>query len=92
MTLIKIGLVKLYFSPILDMFNGEIIAYNISRTPNMEQVYDILDKAFARFDTLDGLVLHTPFRSRMAIPTLRLPQALESTSDSTNYVAQRQLS
>ena len=30
-TQIKIGSVKLYLSPILDMFNGEIISYNISR-------------------------------------------------------------
>ena len=58
-TLIKIGPVKLYLSPILDMFNGEIISYNISRNPNMEQVYDMLDKAFARFDSLDGLILHS---------------------------------
>ena len=45
-TQIKIGLIKLYLSPILDMFNGEIISYNISCSPNMEQVYDMLDKAF----------------------------------------------
>ena len=41
------------------MFNGEIISYNISRSPNMEQVYDMLDKAFARFDRLEGLILHS---------------------------------
>ena len=58
-TQINIGSVKLYLSPILDMFNGEIISYNISRSPNMEQVYDMLDKAFDRFDSLDGLILHS---------------------------------
>ena len=57
-TQINIGLVKLYLSPILDMFTGEIISYNISRNPNLEQIYDMLDKAFARFDSLDGLILH----------------------------------
>lgn len=41
------------------MFNGEIISYNISRSPNIEQIYDMLDKAFARFDCLDGLILHS---------------------------------
>ncbi|MEI3341376.1 MAG: DDE-type integrase/transposase/recombinase [Coprobacter fastidiosus] len=55
----KIGSVKLYLSPILDMFNGEIISYNISRKPDMEQIYDMLDKAFTRFDSLDGLILHS---------------------------------
>ena len=57
-TLINLGPVKLYLSPRLDMFNGEIISYNITRTPNLEQIYDMLDKAFARFDSLDGLILH----------------------------------
>lgn len=56
---INIGSEKLYLSPILDMFNGEIISYNISKSPNLEQVYDMLDKAFARFDNLEGLILHS---------------------------------
>lgn len=58
-TQINIGSVKLYLSPILDMFNGEIISYNISEKPNLEQIYDMLDKAFAKFDNLDGLILHS---------------------------------
>lgn len=58
-TQINIGSTKLYLSPILDMFNGEIISYNISKSPNLKQVYDMLDKAFGKFDKLDGLILHS---------------------------------
>ena len=58
-TQINIGATKLYLSPILDMYNGEIISYNISISPNLEQVYDMLDKAFDKFDNLDGLILHS---------------------------------
>lgn len=58
-TQISIGTTKLFLSPILDMYNGEIVSYNISRSPNLEQVYDMLEKAFSKFDTLDGLVLHS---------------------------------
>lgn len=58
-TQINIGRVKLYLSPIVDMFNGEIVSYNISSSPGLEQVYDMLDKAFAKFDCLDGLILHS---------------------------------
>ena len=58
-TQINIGPAKLYLSPILDMYNGEIISYNISASPNLEQVYDMLDKAFEKFDSLDGLILHS---------------------------------
>ena len=32
---------------------------NIFSSTNLEQVYDMLDKAFARFDSLDGLILHS---------------------------------
>lgn len=58
-TQMSIGSTKLYLSPILDMFNGEIVAYNISTSPNLEQVHDMLDKAFAKFNCLDGLILHS---------------------------------
>ena len=39
---------KLYLSPIMDLFNGEIISYNISSSPNYIQIIDMLDKAFKR--------------------------------------------
>lgn len=58
-TQINIGSTKLFLSPILDMFNGEIISYSISRSPNLQQVYDMLDKAFDKFDCLEGLILHS---------------------------------
>ena len=58
-TQINIGDTKLYLSPILDMYNGEIISYNISKSPNLEQIYDMLDKAFAKYDNLDGLIIHS---------------------------------
>ena len=58
-TQINVGTTKLYLSPIVDMFNGEIVSYNISTSPNLEQIYDMLDKAFAKYDCLDGLILHS---------------------------------
>ena len=39
---------KLYLSPIMDLFNGEIISYNLSTSPNYRQVKDMLEKAFRR--------------------------------------------
>ncbi len=58
-TRINIGAVKLYLSPILDMFNGEIVSYNISRCPNLEQIYDMLDMAFDKLESTEGLILHS---------------------------------
>ena len=37
---------KLYLSPIVDLFNGEVVSYNLSRHPVFSQVVDMLKKAF----------------------------------------------
>ena len=58
-TQISIKQTKLYFSPLLDLFNEEIISYNISTTPNLEQIHDMLDKAFDKVKHLKGLIIHT---------------------------------
>ena len=50
---------KLYLSPILDMYNGEIISYNISERPHLGQVMDMLDKAFEKIPDNTGLVFHS---------------------------------
>ncbi|MGY4674714.1 IS3 family transposase, partial [Ursidibacter arcticus] len=41
---------KLYLSPIKDLFNGEIIAYDLARSPNFEQVVRMMKQAVARLD------------------------------------------
>ena len=43
---------KCYLSPILDGYNGEIISHNISKSPNLEQIRDMLNKAFNKNDNL----------------------------------------
>ena len=50
---------KLYLSPILDMHNREIISYNISKRPGYEQITDMLNKAFCKFDNLSNLIFHS---------------------------------
>lgn len=50
---------KLYLSPILDMYNGEIISYNISERPVLGQVMDMLDKAFAKIPDDTNLIFHS---------------------------------
>ena len=50
---------KVYLSPILDMYNGEIISYNISLHPTFHQTMDMLDKAFAKIPDNTGLILHS---------------------------------
>lgn len=50
---------KLYLSPILDLYNGEVIAYNISEHPNFAQTMDMLNKAFSKRANLKGLIFHS---------------------------------
>ena len=50
---------KLYFSPILDLYNCEIISYNISERPVFHQVADMLEKAFKRIPDGTKLILHS---------------------------------
>ena len=49
---------KLYFSPVLDGFNSEIIAYNLSTSPNLEQVKVMLDQAFGE-EHYENIILHS---------------------------------
>lgn len=50
---------KLYLSPILDMYNSEIVSYNISTRPNLSMVMDMLDKAFVKIPNNTNIILHS---------------------------------
>ncbi len=50
---------KLYLSPILDMYNGEIISYNISKHPVLGQVMAMLDDAFDKIPDNTQLIFHS---------------------------------
>lgn len=49
---------KLYLSPVLDGYNSEIIDFTLSRSPNLEQVKRMLEKAFPA-EKYDGMILHS---------------------------------
>jgi len=50
---------KLYLSPIIDLFNGEIISYSLSERPNFEQITEMLKKGLAKVKKHTRLVLHS---------------------------------
>ena len=49
---------KVYLSPILDGYNGEVISYNTSKSPNLELINDMLNKGF-KDKNLEGLIFHS---------------------------------
>jgi len=50
---------KLYLSPILDLYNGEIVAFETSRRPVFELVGSMLKKALAKLAPDDKPMLHS---------------------------------
>ena len=50
---------KLYLSPIIDLFNQEIISYELSERPVFNQVVMMLNKAFKKIPDNTNLILHS---------------------------------
>jgi len=50
---------KLYLSPILDLYNSELVSYSISERPVFAQIMSMLKKAFDKVPDNTGLLLHS---------------------------------
>ena len=55
----KVNEEKLYLSPIIDLFNGEVISFELSRRPVFNQILIMLDKAFKTIPNDTNLILHS---------------------------------
>lgn len=55
----NVGGEKLYLSPIMDLFNGEIVSYEIAKRPLFNMVAKMLTSAFERLVPNDRLILHS---------------------------------
>ena len=50
---------KIYLSPIIDGFNQEVKSYDISKSPNLEQINRMLNIAFEKNTNLKDLIFHS---------------------------------
>ena len=50
---------KLYLSPILDLYSGDIVTYTISDSPNLLMVTTMLEQAFQQIPDNTDLLLHS---------------------------------
>ena len=50
---------RVYLSPILDLYNGEIISYEIADRPQISMVMQMLQSAFKRLSNSDRPLLHS---------------------------------
>jgi putative transposase len=55
----NVGGEKLYLSPVLDLYNGEIVAFEMNRRPEFKLVTAMLTKAFSRLGSTDKPMLHS---------------------------------
>jgi len=55
----KVAGQKLFLSPVMDLYNGEIVAYQTSSRPVFAMVTTMLDKAFRRLRPGDTPLLHS---------------------------------
>jgi transposase InsO family protein len=55
----KVGGEKLYLSPIMDLYNGEIVAYETAKRPLYAMVGSMLRKAFTRLKEKEKPILHS---------------------------------
>ena len=58
-TQFKIGNEKVYLSPVLDLYNREIVSYSISTSPNLQQIRDMLDGLFDKLPDDARPVFHS---------------------------------
>ena len=79
---------KLYLSPVLDLYNGEIIAYEMQTRPQYTLVKNMLRKAFKRLGKHDKPVLHSDqgwqYRMRAYRRALKKRRVVQSMSRKGN--------
>jgi putative transposase len=79
----NVGGQKLYLSPVMDLYNGEIVAYQLDQRPSFELVAGMLKKALAKLGPTDRPVVHSDQGWQYQMPAYRrllrqhaLPQSM----------------
>ena len=57
---------KLYLSPVLDLYNGEIVAFETARRPAFDMVSSMLKKALRKLSPQDKPMLHSDSNNVLA--------------------------
>jgi putative transposase len=73
---------KLYLSPVLDLYNGEIVAWQTARRPSFELVSGMLKKALARLCSSDTPLLHSDQGWQYQMPAWRQTLAMHRVQQS----------
>jgi transposase InsO family protein len=75
---------KVYLSPIIDLFNGEIISWTISEHPNMELVMEMLEKALSTLKPSQNPIVHSDqghhYQRKQYVQALEKSKCIQSMS------------
>lgn len=80
---------KLYLSPMMDLYNGEIVAYQMDRRPSFELVTSMLKKALTKLKRTDRPLLHSD--QGWQISNAGVSPAIEATLAHSKQVPQGEL-
>ena len=58
-TQVTINREKVYISPIIDLYDGLIVSYTISNSPDLQLVMKMVDEAFDKIPDNTGLIFHS---------------------------------
>jgi len=67
----SVGGQKLYLSPILDLYNGEVVAFETARRPLFRMIAAMLRRAFNRLGPQDKPILHSDQGWQYRMPVYR---------------------
>lgn len=67
----NVGGKKLYLSPVLDLFNGEVVAFQTACRPLFDMVGKMLDRAFERIEPGETPILHSDQGWQYRMPVYR---------------------
>ncbi|MEY3639491.1 MAG: transposase catalytic site ISRme12 [Pseudomonadota bacterium] len=73
---------KLYLSPVLDLFNGEIIAYETQENPKMPLISGMLKKALSKLSNQEAPLLHSDQGWQYQMPSYRRQLAARGVTQS----------
>lgn len=85
----KVGSTKLYLSPVVDLYNDEVVACSISRPPNMKMVLEMLAGPEGGLNGEDApcCIRH----HGLAVPDVHLQTRARADGDRPVHVPQRKL-
>ena len=58
-TQFKVGNEKIYLSPVMDLYNREILSYSISLSPNLEQIQEMLNGLYEKLPETATPIFHS---------------------------------